>query len=84
MTSTFVANNARVYVVAIDAADEFEQHYNAEAKKIGSKGSVVVVKGDVSKKSEAKRLADYVQDKEGYVTALFNNGKYCNGFKGYE
>lgn len=33
ITGTLVANNANVYVVALDEASEFEKHYNQEASQ---------------------------------------------------
>ncbi|KAK7050004.1 hypothetical protein VNI00_005435 [Paramarasmius palmivorus] len=75
ITSTLIANGAKVYIIGPKQADldKIAQIYNAEAQKIPGGGSIVGIEGDISKKPEAKRLADEIASREPYITVLFNN-----------
>lgn len=86
IATTLLVNGAKtVYVVGLvqEQVDAIAQTYTEAAKKLGCPGKMLGIQGDISKKSEAIRLAKVIGDEEGYVTALFNNagikGAFVNG-----
>lgn len=81
ISSTLIANGATVYIVGVSQA-ELEQtcnKINAAVASIPGAGTIHAIEGDVSLKSEAKRLADEIGKRERYVTALFNNAGILKG-----
>ncbi|KAK7684264.1 hypothetical protein QCA50_012588 [Cerrena zonata] len=52
--------------------------YNEAAQTANLPGRFIGLVGDISKKSEAKRLADEVGKQAPYVTVLFNNAWYVS------
>jgi len=81
ISTTLVSNGATVYIIGPQQADldRLSSVYNEAAKKSGRKGQMHGIEGDVSKKSEAKRLADEVSKRTPYVTVLFNNAGILTG-----
>ncbi|KAK0222722.1 hypothetical protein EDD85DRAFT_959982 [Armillaria nabsnona] len=81
ISSTLIANGATVYIVGLSQAelDQTCNKFNAAAANIPGAGIMYAIEGDVSVKSEAKRLADEVGKRERYVTALFNNAGILQG-----
>ncbi|KAI3615373.1 short-chain dehydrogenase [Moniliophthora roreri] len=75
ISSTLIANGAKVYIIGPkqEDLDRIARLYNAEAEKIPGGGSLIGLEGDISIKSEAKRLADEIGSREPYITVLFNN-----------
>ncbi|EEB92390.1 hypothetical protein MPER_09109, partial [Moniliophthora perniciosa FA553] len=81
ISSTLIANGAKVYIIGPKQADldRIARLYNAEAEKIPGGGNIIGIEGDISVKSEAKRLADEIGSREPYVTVLFNNAGILAG-----
>ncbi|EJF59286.1 NAD(P)-binding protein [Dichomitus squalens] len=75
ITTTLIANGATVYIIGPkqEDLDKIAKVYNDAAEKERKPGRIHGIAGDVSKKSEALRLADEVRKREGHVTVLFNN-----------
>jgi len=75
IATTLVANGATVYIVGLNQADldKIANVYNDASEKLPGKGRIYGVEGDISKKSEAIRLAQEIGKREKYVTTLFNN-----------
>ncbi|THH30885.1 hypothetical protein EUX98_g3300 [Antrodiella citrinella] len=75
IATTLVSNGATVYIIGLVQAelDRIASVYNQAAEKSECKGRMYGIEGDVSKKSEAKRLADEVGKRTPYITVLFNN-----------
>ncbi|KIJ64874.1 hypothetical protein HYDPIDRAFT_111531 [Hydnomerulius pinastri MD-312] len=73
MTTTLVANGATVYIIGPqqEDLDRIARVYNNAST--GSSGKIIGLAGDIRLKSEAKRLADEIESREGYITVLFNN-----------
>ncbi|KAH7096670.1 NAD(P)-binding protein [Auriculariales sp. MPI-PUGE-AT-0066] len=70
MTTTLLANGAKVYIIGLDQA-QVDYVVAIYDRVVG--GRLVGLAGDVSKKSEAVRLATEINKHEGYVNVLFNN-----------
>ncbi|KAF8191226.1 NAD-P-binding protein [Pholiota molesta] len=73
MTSTLVANGAKVYIVGPNQKDldRIAEVYNAGVTE--GMGSIQGVQGDIRQKSEATRIATLIGEREpNGVTALFN------------
>ncbi|EJD40971.1 NAD(P)-binding protein [Auricularia subglabra TFB-10046 SS5] len=70
IATTLLANGAKVYIIGLDQKqiDDVVRIYD---KDVG--GRLVGLAGDVTKKSEAKRLAGEISRREGYINVLFNN-----------
>lgn len=81
MASTLMANGATVYLVGLVQADldRVANVYNSGAEKAGTVGRMYGIEGDVSTKSEAKRIASEIAAKTPYVTVLFNNAGISGG-----
>ncbi|ESK83879.1 short-chain dehydrogenase [Moniliophthora roreri MCA 2997] len=81
ISSTLIANGAKVYIVGPKQADldRIARLYNAEAEKIPGGGKIIGIEGDISVKSEAKRLANEIGSREPHVTVLFNNAGILAG-----
>jgi len=83
ISSTLLANGATVYIIGPKQADLDRIcgiYNNASAKlQLGSGGRMYGLEGDISLKSEAKRLAEEVAKHEAYVTVLFNNAGIQGG-----
>ncbi|PBK65472.1 NAD(P)-binding protein [Armillaria solidipes] len=81
ISSTLIANGATVYIVGLSQAelDQTCNKFNAAVANIPGAGIMYAIEGDVSVKSEAKRLADEIGKRERYVTALFNNAGILQG-----
>ncbi|KII87792.1 hypothetical protein PLICRDRAFT_30346 [Plicaturopsis crispa FD-325 SS-3] len=83
ITSTLVANGARVYIIGPKQDDLDRQVickvYNDVAEVTPGRGCMYGVQGDISRKSEAIRLAHTIGQREQYVTVLFNNAGICEG-----
>lgn len=75
IASTLVANNAKVYIVDLDQArvDAISARYSNLASEAGSAGQMVGISADCGSKAEAARLARELENREDYVTVLFNN-----------
>ncbi|KAL0574493.1 hypothetical protein V5O48_007468 [Marasmius crinis-equi] len=75
ISSTLLINGAKVYIIGLKQADmdRIAKIYNEAAEKIPGSGRMVGLEGDISVKSEAKRLAEEIGSREPYVTVLFNN-----------
>ncbi|KAJ4490022.1 NAD(P)-binding protein [Lentinula aciculospora] len=77
ISSTLVANGATVYIIGPKQADldRICSIYNDASSKLksGSGGKMYGLEGDISSKTEAKRLAEEVAKMQPYVTVLFNN-----------
>jgi len=75
MSSTLVANGATVYIIGPEQAvlDKIANVYNEAAARTNRPGRMYGIAGDVSRKSEALRLAEEVGKREKHVTVLFNN-----------
>ncbi|KAL0578812.1 hypothetical protein V5O48_003179 [Marasmius crinis-equi] len=75
ISSTLLVNGAKVYIIGLKQADmdRIAKIYNDAAEKIPGSGKMVGLEGDISVKSEAKRLAAEIGSREPYVTVLFNN-----------
>ncbi|KAE9405543.1 NAD-P-binding protein [Gymnopus androsaceus JB14] len=77
ISSTLLANGATVYIIGLKQAelDRICGIYNDASRKLQSEsgGKMYGLEGDISSKSEAKRLAEEVAKREPYVTVLFNN-----------
>ncbi|OCH86707.1 NAD-P-binding protein [Obba rivulosa] len=82
MSSTLVANGATVYIIGPEQAalDKIANTYNQAAEKMDRDGRMYGIAGDVSRKSEALRLAEEVGKREKHVTVLFNNAGIHVGF----
>ncbi|EJD55041.1 NAD(P)-binding protein [Auricularia subglabra TFB-10046 SS5] len=70
IATTLLANGAKVYIIGLDQkqVDDVVRIYDKAVE-----GRLVGLAGDVTKKSEAKRLAEELAAREGYVNVLFNN-----------
>ncbi|KZV66472.1 NAD-P-binding protein [Peniophora sp. CONT] len=82
IASTLISNGAKVYIVGPKQSDldRTADLYNEGAEKIGSKGRLIGLEGDVRKKSEATRLADEIGAREqNGVTVFFNNAGIHRG-----
>jgi len=81
MSTTLIANGAKVYAIGPKQADldRIAKTYNDAAEKSGKVGRLYGIEGDVSRKSEALRLADEISKREPYVTVLFNNAGILTG-----
>ncbi|TFL03441.1 hypothetical protein BDV98DRAFT_564216 [Pterulicium gracile] len=81
ITTTLVANGAKVYIVGLKQAelDQTAKVFNEAARSDPNRGEIVGVEGDVSSKSEAARIAKIIEEKEGYITVLFNNAAILEG-----
>ncbi|KAF9078595.1 hypothetical protein BDP27DRAFT_1309842 [Rhodocollybia butyracea] len=83
ISSTLLANGATVYIIGPKQADldRIVGIYNNGAQKLksGSGGKMYGLEGDISSKSEAKRLAEEIGKREPYVTVLFNNAGIIAG-----
>ncbi|KAK0212152.1 hypothetical protein DFS33DRAFT_1376645 [Desarmillaria ectypa] len=81
ISSTLIANGAKVYIVGPSQADLDQtcDKFNAAAANIPGAGTMYGIEGDVRLKSEAKRLAGEIGKREHYVTALFNNAGILKG-----
>ncbi|GAV99560.1 short-chain dehydrogenase [Lentinula edodes] len=77
ISSTLIANGATVYIIGPKQADldRICGIYNDASTnlKSGSGGKMYGLEGDISSKTEAKRLAEEVAKVQPYVTVLFNN-----------
>ncbi|KAJ3786068.1 NAD-P-binding protein [Lentinula aff. detonsa] len=77
ISSTLVANGATVYIIGPKQADldRICGIYNDASTKLksGCGGKMYGLEGDISSKTEAKRLAEEVAKVQPYVTVLFNN-----------
>ncbi|KAJ3937178.1 MAG: NAD-P-binding protein [Lentinula lateritia] len=77
ISSTLIANGATVYIIGPKQADldRICRIYNDASTnlKSGSGGKMYGLEGDISSKTEAKRLAEEVAKVQPYVTVLFNN-----------
>ncbi|OCH85728.1 NAD-P-binding protein [Obba rivulosa] len=75
MSSTLMANGATVYIIGPKQADldQTTELYNGAAEKTNRPGRMYGLEGDISRKSEALRLAEEVGKREKHVTVLFNN-----------
>lgn len=81
ISSTLISNGATVFIIGPVQADldRICKTYNDAAERIGKHGRMYGIAGDVSKKSEAIRLADEVGRKVPHVTVLFNNAGVSEG-----
>ncbi|KAI5122445.1 hypothetical protein M0805_008757 [Coniferiporia weirii] len=81
ISTSLMANGATVYIIGPDQAklDGIAKTYNNAAKGKEGRGKLVGLQGDISKKNEAKRLAEEVGRREQHVTILFNNAGICDG-----
>ncbi|KAI0071037.1 NAD-P-binding protein [Panus rudis PR-1116 ss-1] len=81
ISSTLLANGATVFIIdkREDLLDSVTKSYNAAAEKLGRQGGFIPLAGDISKKSEAKRLGEEVGKRVPYVTVLFNNAGISEG-----
>ncbi|KAF9444672.1 NAD(P)-binding protein [Macrolepiota fuliginosa MF-IS2] len=80
ISSTLMANGAKVYIVDIDQErlDRIPRSYNDGATP--QMGRLIGVQGNISKKSEAARLAAHISSLEpSGITALFNNAGILTG-----
>ncbi|KXN92122.1 Gluconate 5-dehydrogenase [Leucoagaricus sp. SymC.cos] len=80
ISSTLMANGAKVYIVDInqERLDRIQKSYNAGATS--HMGQLVGIQADISKKSEASRLASHIASLESNgITALFNNAGVMMG-----
>ncbi|KAJ3879402.1 NAD-P-binding protein, partial [Lentinula edodes] len=77
ISSTLIANGATVYIIGPKQADldRICGIYNDASTnlKSGSGGKMYGLEGDISSKTEAKRLSEEVAKVQPYVTVLFNN-----------
>ncbi|KAI0045119.1 NAD(P)-binding protein [Auriscalpium vulgare] len=76
LASTLIANGANVYITGRrqDVLERITRIYNQAAAKTPGRGRLVALRGDVTQKSEAIRLADEIGKREpSGVTVLFNN-----------
>ncbi|KAJ6607201.1 hypothetical protein B0H10DRAFT_2014922 [Mycena sp. CBHHK59/15] len=81
IASTLVANGATVYIIGPgqETLDKLCARYNAAAEKTTTGGRMYGVEGDVSSKTEAKRLSDEIGKREMHITVLFNNAGIHRG-----
>ncbi|KAH9916987.1 uncharacterized protein BXZ73DRAFT_105679 [Epithele typhae] len=81
IVGTLVANGARVYIIGLERAelDKITSVYNDAAERSGKSGRMYAIEGDVSKKSEAKRLAEELAKREPHITVLFSNAGITAG-----
>ncbi|KAG7095963.1 hypothetical protein E1B28_006648 [Marasmius oreades] len=79
--STLLTNGATVYIIGPGQSnlDRIARIYNEAAEKIPGGGRMIGLEGDISLKSEAKRLAEEIGSREPYVTVLFNNAGIMAG-----
>ncbi|KAF5357085.1 hypothetical protein D9756_006545 [Leucocoprinus leucothites] len=80
ISSTLMANGAKVYIVDIDQErlDRVPKLYNQGAAS--HMGSLIGIQADISKKSEASRIAAHISSLEpNGITALFNNAGVSAG-----
>ncbi|KAJ3768105.1 NAD-P-binding protein [Lentinula raphanica] len=77
ISSTLVANGATVYIIGPKQADldRICGIYNEASTRLksGRGGRMYGLEGDISSKTDAKRLAEEVAKAQPYVTVLFNN-----------
>ncbi|KIP06484.1 hypothetical protein PHLGIDRAFT_106957 [Phlebiopsis gigantea 11061_1 CR5-6] len=75
MSTTLLSNGASVFIIGPVQADldKVCALFNEAAERAGKPGRMLGIQGDVSKKSEATRLAEEVGKHTPYVTVLFNN-----------
>ncbi|KAI0065798.1 NAD-P-binding protein [Artomyces pyxidatus] len=76
LTTTLIANGANVYITGRrqEVLERIAKTYNDAAAQIPGTGKIFTIQGDVSLKSEAKRLADEIGAREpNGITVLFNN-----------
>ncbi|KIY64652.1 NAD(P)-binding protein [Cylindrobasidium torrendii FP15055 ss-10] len=83
IASTLIVNGAKVYIVGPPGTqsdmDKTCALYNDSVVKIPGSGTMIALEADISSKTEAKRLADEIAQREKYVTALFNNAGILTG-----
>ncbi|KAL6300959.1 NAD(P)-binding protein [Sparassis latifolia] len=75
ISTTLMANGATVYIIGPKQADldKIAKVYNDAAQSSGKVGRLYGIEGDISRKSEAVRLAEEVGKRERHITVLFNN-----------
>ncbi|GAA5895519.1 hypothetical protein JCM5296_006787 [Sporobolomyces johnsonii] len=79
MSSTLLANNAKVYIVDLEPEKVDIPGFNKLAKEAGSKGEMIALRGDCGSKAEAARIAEELAKREQYVSVLFNNAGTMTG-----
>ncbi|CAL1699010.1 unnamed protein product [Somion occarium] len=81
IATTLLSNGATVFIIDRNQSllDSVTKTYNDAAQKTNLPGRLIGVTGDISKKSEAKRLAEEVGKHTPYVTVLFNNAGILDG-----
>ncbi|KAI0045013.1 NAD-P-binding protein [Auriscalpium vulgare] len=81
IATTLVANGATVYIIGLEQSelDSIAKVYNDAAEGNVRWGRMHGVQGDISQKSEAKRLAEEIGRREKHVTILFNNAGIVTG-----
>ncbi|PCH35009.1 NAD(P)-binding protein [Wolfiporia cocos MD-104 SS10] len=81
ISTTLTANGAKVYIIGPDQAklEQITTVYNDAAQKTNKPGRMFGLQGDISRKSEALRLAQEVGKREEHITVLFNNAGVLAG-----
>lgn len=81
ISSTLISNGATVFAIGPNQADLDKtcKIYNDAAERTGKHGRMYGLQGDISKKSEALRLAEEVGKRVPHVTVLFNNAGISEG-----
>jgi len=81
ISTTLISNGATVFIIGPAQADldRICKVYNDAAERSGKHGRLYGIEGDISKKSEAIRLAEEVGKRVPHITVLFNNAGVSEG-----